>query len=76
MMGAGFWLIKDKNKVIEVIEESKNRIDDVYWFYVPEDRMNIAVEVDVFIHSVTINSLSDMYHVLKAFNGIDLKTML
>lgn len=75
-MGAGFWIIKAKDDVVRIINESKERIDGVYWFYVPEDRNHIAVEVDVFIHSVTIRNLSDMYHVLRSFNGIDLKKML
>lgn len=69
----GFKIVQDKEDVKNLIEESKNEIDNVYWFYVPENRNNIAIQVDIFIHSVTIRNLDEMYHILKSFNSINLK---
>ena len=73
---APFTVVTDRNDVALLISESKNEIDNVYWFYVPEDRGNIAVQVDVFLHSVTIRDLKSMYHTLRSFNAIDLKKFI
>jgi hypothetical protein len=76
MLNGGFTVVRDRNDVALLISESKNEIDNIYWFYIPEDRGNIAIQVDVFLHSVTLRDLKSMYHTLRSFYAIDLKKFI